>query len=387
MSQFMLYILRPDATLEKNTNIIGHIEKYRSLIWNEQAYDMGEMELVIPGTSFIGDIGDVVMRTDKLVQDTTIDGANYNVEVFPMMITSITYRQTAEENQVIVKGKGLKAMFEYRVMTEKVVSEGTAREVLLGILKSARGTSSGIKYMSMLLAMPSNISTVSLKTTSEEDSKTSSGGTVANWLKDICEKNKWNWTVCVIRMEDAAKYAFRYDFGLYIWKGDNKTQSVVLSKESGNLLSSEWTRSIENRCNYAHIKGETYNGVTDSVDYLVDSNARGYYLYEKEVDLSSESMAPQIGIQTPNVTQYTDFLLEKGKEKIAKEEKAKFELTCETTDAGVYKIDKHYKLGDFVQIRTPDGKKVKAHITEIVRSYEGDGVRNVPKFSDFEEMN
>lgn len=339
--------------------IVGMLDTYKSLIWNEQYFGYGDMQLIVQATP--ENLSQLTTGRYLVREDCITTNGYTNV----MIIEGVQVSFSVENGVLMtVTGKSLKNLLSRRIVWQQITLSGeiedTIRQVVLdnviypvneerAITRFILGEEQGFSETADIQLLGENI---------------------AEWLQTVCETNAYGWKIDIINNQ--------YVFSLY--KGTDRTvnQSVVtpviFSKDFDNLITADNKSSIETYKNSALVIGEERNGekVTVGIGDATDLNR-----YETKIDGSS--VTSNGGVIIP--PQYDDLLIGYGTEELGK---LKTQNTVEATidPNGIYKLNRDYFLGDLVTLETT--QNANSRITEIIYSEDENGISIVPTFSEWE---
>ena len=429
--------------LDKNLNLIGIVDAYKSLIWSNRYNELGDCELYLEATSvylgllqkgyyLVRDDDEMVCQIRKIELDTDAENGNY----------------------LTVTGYDTKAFLDQRIVWSTLSCNGNVeafiRSMVNGALVNpALSARQLLKENGSQLFYLGNLAGFSEVTTEQVSYKN-----VGEKVREYCKKYNWGYRVV---MSEQALY-----FQLY--KGTDRTDSVIFSDNYENLSTTKYIEDETNLGNVALVAGEGegsersrnvsgYEEGTERFEVYVDakdisktitwadlinlypttdsggqgyisgSAASGYvynlnYLNVQIVDSDQlttlEAAYPSgqevtIGgidyYQIYNVTIadipsnspvdgdnvvlrdviYSVYLLNRGYEKLAEYGAVtSFDGSVEPNTTFVYKQD--YFLGDLVTVQNEFGISVGARITEVIEVNDDNGYSVEPKFEYIQEV-
>lgn len=428
--------------LDKDLNLIGIMDTYKSLIWASRYKEDGDCELYVEATSenlnllrndyyLYRQDDEMVCQIKKVELDTDTENGNY----------------------IIVTGKSVTNFLNQRIIWGTSSVNGNVEQYIRKNIENALGSS----------AIP------------ERQLKKSDGtiifklGTIANLIEVAQEQNSYKNIGELVR-EKCQKYGWGYKvilvdgfFYFILYKGADKSDFVVFSQEYENINSTKYIEDAENIQNVALVcgEGEGSERIRDTSGYAEGVNrhelyvdardisknvkwselielyplksvgGQGYiasvsgnYVYKMEyidiaihdetqltklkylysngtaltisnnlyyrindviiADLKNNTMQDEDDVVLRDVV-YKIYLITRGYEKLAEYGLTRsFEGSIEADTTFRYKKD--YSLGDIVTTRNEYGISLKARITEVIETFDDNGKSIEPKF-EYMEVN
>ena len=347
---------------EVNTDFekVAAIDYATSVIWVSRYRECGEFEIYIPASKELVSLfqGDVIFtRSDS---DT-------------VMILEKFKLTTDEESGdfLILSGRSLESIFERRVVKKQINLDGTLGEGVSNLITECCMNPDPF-YSNRVI---SELRVNNLSEFTEPLSRQFTGDTMLSVFQELCTSYDCGFKLTC----DRDPNIFRFS----LYRGLDKSETVIFSPQFGNLSKSEFTYDYTNYFNLIYTAGEgegkdrvVIEYESDDVDYrsLIGLNRREYWLDER--NCSSNSEHPQ------SDTYYFAALQSIGKEN-CKELRPFVEFTGEIVDNGMYKYHVDYELGDTVLIENEYGIQAKAVINEITEVEDEEGYRIVPVLSQW----
>ena len=242
---------------DKNLNLLGIFDTYKSLIWAERYRTVGDCEVYFPAAAqeffqignYIGvDDSDMLCRIDKLEIDTSAENGDY-------IIVTGTDAKTYLDQRVVLETKSWNGLAEYfvRELVSEALIDGDENRRLYspnGELMLALGELQGFN-----------------DTVAEQISYKNIG----EKIREYCVRFGWGY-----------KFSFdgeKLKFTLY--KGENRSDYVVFSSDYENISESQYILDRTNLGNWALIGGE---GEGDARKMEVSGSTTGTNRYEIFVD-------------------------------------------------------------------------------------------------------
>lgn len=386
-----IYIL--DGNLQK----LGIVQGFKSLIWAERYREVGDCELYIPASKDaleLMQIGRYLFRSD--VKHVCI-------------IKKITVTTDAEEgNFLIVEGQDPKCLLDQRIVWNTTTINGNVAVALRNMVRTAgadRATADRMfKKTNGVRLLYTNGATELTETSHEQISYKNLGEVI----REKCAQYDWGYRL---------NYSTEYDGCLSFWlyKGEDKTGSVIFSRYLDNLNSTKYTTDDTLLGNVALIAGEgegaarakatvgtaigvdrheifvdadstsrsiTYEELTASYPNGTISASGGKYYYSvggqiiAEVPSASPAASDTVTLTS---TIYDGYLIARGNDALAEYgETTSFEGSVVPNGQFAYRED--YTLGDIVSIRTEYGVQASARVVEVVEVWDENGYSLEPKF-------
>lgn len=423
--------------LNGNLETIGIIDSYKSLIWANRYWRVGDCELYVPATNenltllaknnyLMRPDNNMVCQIKKIELDTDAENGNY----------------------LIVTGYDVKQWLDQRVIWGTVNIDGNVETAIRNIIDRALGNS---PLYARQIVNNNGARIFYLGTAAgftEVTTEQASYKNIGEKVRDYCLKYGWGYRVV---FSDNKLW-----FQLY--KGTDRSASVIFSDDYENLATSKYVQDETNMGNVAlvagegqgaarsrnvsgyaesinryeiyvdakdisktitwgdltnlypttdqggqgYISGNATSGWTYKMNYIniqiVDSdqlaNLRNtypdgqlitiggnqYYQIYNEViaDLPSNTLEDGDDVILRDVV-YSVYLLTRGYEKLAEYGAVtSFEGTVEPNTTFIYNQD--YFLGDLVTIQNEYGITVQARITEVIEVNDDNGYNVEPKF-------
>lgn len=344
-------------------NLLGIIQNYKSVIWNEQYFSKNDLQLVTPA-DFVNT--SLLTPGNLLVREKDVSGNEIN----NVMLINKTEMKFDQENGWLLTayGSGLKSVLSRRIVWGQMNLSGTVEDSIRRVVNENCIAPTELPY---LRAIP-NLYLGEKANLEESETIQLFGENIGDWIESVCKLYGYGWDVFI----KEKKWTFK------LYKGTDRTYSqstvdpVVFSPEFDNLYSSDYILSYESNYNAALVGGEgegdtKYTAPVGGSSFL---NRREIYIDASNVSSNGEIITPQ---------EYIALLMSYGNEQLAQyQETKKFE--GEVDPDGMYKLGEDFFLGDIVQIDNGNGIKATARITEIIYSADENGEKTVPTFSEWE---
>lgn len=343
---------------DRNMEIKGIIDSYKSIIWTTRYFKEGDFELYLNATA---EYVNLLHEEYYLCREEDISGDEYrNV----MVIKNIHITTDEEEGNFLeVTGPSLKSIIGRRIVWQQTNLNGTVeagiRKVITENIISPSITAR--KINNFVLADAQNL-------TDKMDIQVT-GDNIAEWVKKICMTYGMGWDVFI----KGKSLVF------YLWKGVDRSYNqsenipVIFSDEYDNILASDYALSTENFKNVALVAGE---GEGLSRKTQVVGNASDLDRYELYVD--SRDVSTNEGEIT--AADYDKLLQAQGLEALSET------IVTETFEGSIepnvtYVLNRDYFLGDIVQVVNEYGISSAPRIIEIIDSEDETGRSIIPTYS------
>lgn len=379
---------------DDNLDLVGIVDEYKSLIWANRYFDLGDGELYVPATAYnlsilrkgfyLAKVGSMmVCQIRKIELDTDAENGNY----------------------LIITGVDAKALLDQRIIWTTQTANGNAEAFMRKLVDISLITTTNSRRKMLKRDGTALLALGEAQGFTEELDEQVTYTNLGVKMREYCRKFGWGYNV----IYNNGKFIF----GLY--KGQNKANSVVFSDDYENLAETVYIEDDTNIGNVALVAGEgqgsararqfvgVYSGVNryeifvDAKDIsrtityadLVEAYPDGevvtsagvhYYVVDGEeiATVPSNSPEPNDNVTLTDVA-YLQYLVSRGYDKLAEYGAVKsFEGTIEPNTTFKYGVD--YNLGDIVTVQNDFGITVQARITEVIEVYDDTGYSLQPKF-------
>lgn len=344
---------------------VGIIESFKSVIWNNQWYGQGEMQIVLPATKEniqLCEIGNFICR-DKDIPNY-YSYMRYNNA---MAIQEVIYRENDSEGATIqINGRLLKSyILGKRVVDEPTLMQGKVDAQLRNVINKNLATV-GNRQITNFGYVSSNIN-INIDIQTEGES-----------LSELCEKvtrdARIGWYMY------ARGSGFRLGFKEGTDRTSNSETPVIFSKRFDNLLSVEFDMNFLDYHNTILVQGEP-NGSFNGRVWTQNQTNEYSDLDRDEMYLDSGASWEDDG-GTHTETEYKNILKGLGKRDLNAIEPYSF--AAEVIPDGIFKLGQEYDLGDVVEIEMEVGITATARITEIIEAVDEQGESTVLTFEEWE---
>lgn len=350
--------------LDTSFNIVSVIDSFSSVIWTTRYFTFGDFELCVPAS-------EKMLNTLKagryLVRDFDMsDGICQNV----MTIYNRHIQTDPEEgNKLIVSGYDLGGILKRRVVAQQTVLNGSVYACIVGLLNNCIvdpvNPDRKISNFTYNRITPSGQLAVPMK-------KQITGTNLAEAIAEICETYGVGYRVVLDNGY----------FVLHLYEGTDRSYDqstfpyVVFSEGFDNLISCDYTESLEEYANVVYVAGEG-EGTARKIAEV--GNVTGLYRFEHWEDARNASTNAGAISEEEYMEQ-----LENDGEAVLSEKKQSVAMEGEVDSNGNFKLNTNYFLGDVVQIDAGYGITAKTRVIEVIESEDETGVKIIPTFSEME---
>ena len=239
--------------LNQYLDVVGVVDSYKSLIWATRYRDVGDCELYVPATA------------NNL---TLLQKGYYLVRADDDMICQIKYIQLDTDaengNYLIVKGFDVKRFCDQRVVWSTISCDGSVEAFIRSMVNGALGNA-GLYARQITdpdgnrifyLGDPAGFTEVTTEQVSYKN--------VGEKIRDYCLQYGWGYKVILGESK----------FWFILYKGTDRTNSVIFSSDYENLAASTYIEDETNMGNVALVAGEgegserskNVSGYAESVD-------------------------------------------------------------------------------------------------------------------------
>ncbi len=383
------------SILDKERRRIHIIDTYNSLIWANRYYDKGDCEIKIPasiknlmifkeGMYIARDDDEMVCRIEDIELETDIEEGDY----------------------LIVKGYDIKKILSQRIVWNQTNFNGLVEDYIRKLIYE------NIINPSIESRKISNFMLGEKVGFTEELKQQVTYDQIDDKVEEICKNYKWGYKVII---NDLNEFVFQ------LYKGKNKSETVIFSDEYENLVSTEYIENQTNVKNVALIAGEGEG--TERITNVIGeaSDIDRYELYVDARDISKSTDYNELIKSYPNGKQvtvggttyyqvdgvniaiivkdeevgdiiettltdeiYEKNLISKGEENLAQRKSSKtYAGAIAPTSTFKYKED--YYLGDIVTVENKYGISVECRIVEVIEVCDENGYSIEPKYEYLED--
>lgn len=344
---------------DKDLNLVYAFSDWESLLRTYRYRNAGDFKLRIPAAPEI-----ITACFSGFFAVFSDDKSAYLIE-------SIDPDINHPDNYVIVSGRDLKGLYDYRVVWKTQTVSGTAWNRMYWLLHyNAVNPAYAIRKLPYVqeLELEGN------DAGDTQDRAQYTGDKLLDALTDILGSGNCGW-----RSElDVDAQTIRNIF----YSGDDKTQAVVFNDILGNLSNIEYTYSIQDSANAALVGGEGDGAARryQAVEIDESSGLARREMFVDARDLQSSSTDAEGNTVALTESQYVSALRLRGKEKLA-ENQVEQAMSFEVNDSA-FVYGTHYGLGDIVTVRNYKkfGIKAACRVVAVQISDDSNGHEITPEF-------
>ena len=352
-------------------NTIDIVDSYISCIWHVEFSGFGDFDLRVPYNSrnkALFQTGRIIYRVED---SETVNGVKQAHN--GMFIESVTTSYLAETGFTMqITGRGVKSILCKRIVWEQTNFEEEPFGAVIYNLVDQNFTNPeianreipGISAPSMIIGGP--LITAQLH-----------GENIGDWIQEQAKANNFGWEIIISGIDAGTGPSYEIAF----LEGEDRTGSIIFSPEYNNLLSCEFTDSLENFKNVALVGGEG-EGTAQIQTAVSVGNKVGINRHEMYVNgVSRSSNGGQIALAT-----YKKMLQQYGMSELIKYTNT-MTATGEIDTNGIFKINEDFFLGDRVKVELDASLSGAAYLTEIIYSDDETGYNTIGTFGEWEVEN
>ena len=340
---------------------IGEVTQVTSVMWAEASNGCAEFELWAAYTSDMAEL----LKTGNVVW---LDGDDVGG-----LIEHVRPTFDDDGNGTInVKGRTLECLLERRAVngtwkrTNKSVST-----IMRDMVADHAITPTNDKRIIPYLALEENDPLVGGVVSSYQKT----GDDVYTALCKLAENYSLSWSLAFIPSSTSLELRIREGIDRSL-DSDGSNGYVVFSTDMGDLLSSEYEKSVKDFKTVANVYGEAESGSRSYVT-VGDDNGNGlnrYELYVDARDLQSEVYDEDGTSHTLSEAEYLDMLKERGLEKLADcVVQESFNASVRPLQDSSFKYGEDYIVGDVVTFQDDRiGVTVDARVEQVQAEYGED---------------
>jgi hypothetical protein len=335
-------------------NRIGIIDKIASLIWTRRYWFGGEFKMLVPATA----------EHLSLLQKQRLVVRRDDAESGEIRYMSIK-RNTDGGEEIEVQGRFLSGWLGKRLVLSQIITTDTTPAILQRLVDEnvLNPTDTARVIPDIYLTDVSGIDRDPINYTSEFMA------TVLGACESAALASKLGIRITTDMRE--CKHYFEVYEGRDLTWGNGTYNPVVFSPDFNNILSQEFTNSIENYRTTAFVAGAEAEGITRTVvavgDAIAGLDRNEVYIDGSDVPQTYEGGSAQIPIPQ---NEYEDMLSQRGLSELEHFlETLSFSSKINPHAQLVYKKD--YDIGDRVTcINRKWGVRIDVRITEITETYQ-----------------
>jgi len=354
--ELILYVYDQSFTLK------AIVDSYSSLIWSDRYNQCGDFELQV----VFEDKWKEILQKDYFCR---IDFSDHWA-----IIEKIEQQQEMDEPPtMIVSGRSIECILERRIITAKKEFGSEENEVNVQssiktlINENFINPSNTKRKINNFIFQDSTDTLVTKKKFHESYN----GDNLLDVIEGICEDEHLGYRIL---LNSSNQFVFSLFHGVDRSVAQNTASYVIFSPYFDNLTSSSYYSSIEEYKNFMYISKDEDTYITT---YVGSAEPVGLARREIQEDASE--------FKKNKNANYTDAQIrKKAKKKLNEEYKIKTGIEGEVVPEEMYKYRTHYNVGDKVQFKDIYGNVEAVQISEVVISYDENGLSIIPTFEEVE---
>lgn len=338
-----------DVTVfNSNFEVIDIVDAYDSLVWNGAYCGYGDFEMVVPYDSGV-------------ISSLSMDNYLSIPESDRMMIIEKMIPKFDEEKGYLstISGRSLESILLRRIIWKQTTISGNLQNGIKKLITDAiiNPTDSNRKISNFIFQDSTDPTITSLTI----DEYQFTGDNLYDVVQALCAEFGLGFK---ITLNDNNQFVFM------LYNGTDRSSNQVLnpiiefSPNNDNLLSSEYSLDQKDYCNVTLIAGEDEGESRKTATYGESSGLTRRELFTDARDIQSSD-----GETTMTPTEYTNALINRGKEKLLEHEiLTEFDSSIDNGEGGMCTFNKDYFLGDIVDIVDVIGETFKVRVNELTIS-------------------
>ena len=348
------------SVLNTSLEVVNVIDAYKSMIWTDRYYEVGEFELVTEvsyeilsniGMDYILQIGESEhsMLVNKILIKTDSDNGNY----------------------LTISGESLESILKRRILWGLISISGNLQNGIKTLINSSIISPSDEKRKISNFVFEDSTDPAITGLTIEAQY---TGDNLYDVIQKICSDKNIGFKVT---LSDDLKFVFKLYSGTDRSYNQIANPYVIFSPKFENLLNSNYIQSVVSMKTISLIGGE---GEGSARKYAVTgSDETG--LSRREIFTDARDISSDVSDGTKlSDSDYTAQLIQRGNEDLAAcVSVSSFEGKVDTSVMFKYGTD--FQNGDIVQIENEYGQVGASRVLEVVISQDEDGLSIYPTFS------
>ena len=358
-------------------SLVAIIDKYSSLIWTDRYDDCGEFELSIPYESKWKS----VFKKDYLCK---IDFSDHWCFIEKIEIN----KDEESAAMMIVSGRSVESILQRRIIIGK--KEFGTDETKVNVQNSIKS------LINENIISPSNsnrkISNFVFKESTETAvtkltfAESYDGTDLLDVVTGICQDKHIGFRVLV---NSSNKFEFSLFSGRDRSKSSNDTGYVIFSPYYDNLVTSNYFSSTEEYRNVMVVllDDETHTTVYSTDDEPTGLNRREVYESDskmEDIELTEKESNNKLIINLKKTSSVKSQIRSKAIKKLKRDYKIKTGFEGDIIPEKMYKYRTNYNVGDKVQFEDSYGNNERVYISEVVISYDENGLLILPTFAEID---
>ena len=345
--------------LNRDLNVIGIIDDYKSLIWTPRYFEPGDFEIYAVATE----------KTLELLQlDCYV--TRPDSDMIGIIETVRIESDPDSGDYVIATGRDLGSILDRRIVWSLTNIEDTVENGVRRLL-TENFISPALSYRKM-----ENFVLGASQGFTETMSGQYGGDNILDIVVNLCKQNGYGFRVI---LNDEKNFEFQMYRGTDRSYNQTSNPFIVFSPEFENIVSSNYIHdksTLKNACTVWG-EGEGFTLKTLAVGSISGLDRREMFV--EAMDITSELEDGSI----LGTTEYYDMLRQRGREELANNpETLSFEGEVESIRQFVFGRD--YFLGDIVTVKNSYGVTEHPRVISVIQSHDENGSLTIPAFSFME---
>lgn len=345
--------------LNRDLNVIGIVDDYKSLIWTPRYFEPGDFEIYTNAsekTLALLQLDNYVMRPDS--------------DMIGIIETVRIESNPDSGDYIIATGRDLGSILDRRIVWSLTNIEGTVENGVRRLL-TENFISPELSYRKM-----QNFVLGASQGFTETMSAQYGGDNILEIVVNLCKQNGYGFRVI---LNDEKNFEFQMYRGTDRSYNQTSNPFIVFSPEFENIVSSNYIHdksTLKNACSVWG-EGEGFSLKTLAVGSISGLDRREMFV--EAMDITSELEDGSI-LETP---EYYELLRQRGREELANNPATvSFEGEVESVRQFVFGRD--YFLGDIVTVKNSYGVTEHPRVISVIQSHDENGSLTIPAFSFME---
>lgn len=347
--------------LDEDLVAVGILDDFQSLIWTERYWSYGDFELVVVAD----EINLLYLQLNYYIWIQESECV--------MIIEELTINTDAEDgNTITVKGRSLESILERRVIWNMTRVQGNFQDGIKRILDlniiSPEDEDRRVPNLTFKRNTDPHLTELTMD-------KQWTGNNLYEAIQEICEEKRVGFKITL--------NGTTFEFMLYVGVDRSYEQTanpyIVFSPGFGNLVNTEYYESELNNKTLTLVAGEDWGDTRRRVVVMKPGGGlTGLKRKELYTDARDIQAKNDDGSYMTN-EEYNELLAIRGFEKLS-ECYEDYVFDGEVDPFAMFKYGTDYFMGDLVQVMNEFKIESRSRITEFIRSYDAEGIKNYPTF-------
>lgn len=347
--------------LDEDLKSVGMIDSFQSLIWTERYWSCGDFELIVVAD----DMNLLLLQL------------NYYIWVreseYVMIIEELTINTDSEEgNTITVKGRSLESILERRIIWNQTRVQGNFQNGIKKILDlniiSPEDEDRKVANLSFKVNSDPRFTELTID-------KQWTGDNLYEAIQGICEEKRVGFKITL----EGTRFIFMLYIGTDRSYEQKKNPYVVFSPGFGNLINTEYYETEISNKTLTLVAGEDWGDERRRIVVMKPGGGlSGLHRKELYTDARDIQAKKDDGSYMTN-EEYNELLGIRGYEKLS-ECYEDYIFDGEVDPYAMFQYGRDYFMGDLVQVMNEFKIESRTRITEFIRSYNEEGIKNYPTF-------